>query len=143
MITIVYSYSILDNDFASRDNCKIKIYNLAHLVHKLGNNKNAKLVIITIWFLNMFGDLKFIKLITWIVQLFDSIWYKNVALKLKFGLLSWISFFNLVIWIDFVKKSIEDNLILHKNWYPETFSTSKPGNEQFVEHLTTVDHLLY
>jgi len=65
---------------------------LAHLVPKLGNNKNAKLVIITIWFLKMFGDLKLKKLITRTVTLFDWIWYKNVALKLKFGLLNWICF---------------------------------------------------
>ncbi len=44
------------------------------------------------------------------IQLFEFlkylIWYyiqKNVEFKCKFGSDNWISFFNLVIWIDFVK----------------------------------------
>ncbi len=59
----------------------------------------------SIRYLKKFGDLKLKCSITWIVQLFDLIWYKNVELKLKVGSNNTISFFNFVIWIEFVTKN--------------------------------------
>jgi hypothetical protein len=46
----------------------------------------------SIAYLKKFGDLKLKTSITWIVYLFDLILYKNVELKLKFGLDNWIGF---------------------------------------------------
>ncbi len=57
----------------------------------------------SMWNLKKVGKLKFKKLIIWIAQLFDLLWYKNVELKWKFGADNWISFFNSIILIDFEK----------------------------------------
>ncbi len=65
--------------------------------------KISDLVSMPIQNLEKFGDLKYKNLIIWMVQLFDLIWYKNVELKLMSGFNNWKSFFNSVIWNDFVK----------------------------------------
>ncbi len=65
-------------------------------------------------YLKMFGDLKLKNSITWIVQLYNLIWYQNYELKLKFILHNWISF--LVAWIECVKKNwIEKGSMQFKN----------------------------
>ncbi len=50
----------------------------------------------SIRYLKTFGDLKLKYLISWIVQLFNLIWYKKIELKLKIGLDNWLS---ILIWL--------------------------------------------
>ena len=79
---------ILVTGFASWDNSNIKIENLAKLLPKFDKNWkcwigfNVNLAFKKVWRFE----------ITWIVQFFYLIWYKNVELKLKFGSENWISF---------------------------------------------------
>ncbi len=85
---IVAIYLFLVTDFASWDNCNIKIGNLANLVHKFDNNlKNAELVLMLILYFKKFGDLKLKNLIIWIIQLFNLIWYKKywIEIEIQFG----------------------------------------------------------
>ncbi len=63
---------------ASWDNCNRRIANLANLVPNLTIIKNAELDLMSIRYLKRFGDSKLKNSITWVVQLFDLIWYKNV-----------------------------------------------------------------
>jgi hypothetical protein len=48
---------------------------------------------------------------------------KNAELKLKFSSNNWISLFNSVIWIDFVKMNYLNKVNLHKYSITETFSS--------------------
>ncbi len=70
--------------------------------------------------------------LTQLLALFDDlIWFdtKNVELKLKFSSNNWLSFFNSVVWIEFVKDCwIEKWSIQYKKSISETFSR--------VEYLT-------
>jgi len=75
--------------------------------------KSLDLVSMSIQNLKKFGDLKFKNSV---IELYNYLtWYdtNNVEFKLKFGLDNWISFFNLVIWIDVIKMNwIEKNVHL-------------------------------
>ena len=86
-IVAIYLFSV--TDFASWDNSNIKILNLANLVPKFDNNlkKDAELVLMSIKYLKRFGDLKLKNSITFIVQLFDLIWYQKcwIETEIWFG----------------------------------------------------------
>ncbi len=88
-------YIFLVSGFASWDNCNMTIGNLANLIPKFDKNfknQNAELVLMSIRYLRKFYDLKLKNSITYTIQLFDLIWYKNVELKFKFGSDHWIRF---------------------------------------------------
>jgi len=81
----------LVTDFSSRDNGNIKIGNLANLVHK--GNINLK-CLIGFYVNSIFGKAHWFTIVNFNYFNCSIIWFdtKNVELKLKFYLDSWISF---------------------------------------------------